>query len=68
MSTDAKGLDAVVKAAIAAKGTDQKVPYNEGHVDLTDKAAVEESDRKRFEFVNGVVASPSVFPSGSVTW
>ena len=56
VSTDAKGLDAVVKAAIAAKGTDQKAPYNEGHVDLTDKAAVEESDRKRFEFVNGVVA------------
>ena len=25
-------------------------------MDLTDKAAVEESDRKRFEFVNGVVA------------
>ena len=56
VSTGGQGLDEVVKTAIAAKGTDQKAPYNEGHVDLTDKAAVEESDRKRFEFVNGVVA------------
>lgn len=56
VSTAVEGLDAVVKAAIAAKGSAQKAPYDEGHVDLTDKHAVEEADRKRFEFVNGVVA------------
>ena len=56
VSTAVEGLDAVVKAAIDAKGTTQKAPYDEGHVDLTDKHAVEEADRKRFAFVNDVVA------------
>ena len=50
-----KGLLEVVKAAVAQKGKEQKAPYWEGNVDLTDKNAVTESDRKRFEFVNGVV-------------
>ena len=49
------GLLEVVKAAVAQKGKEQKAPYWEGNVDLTDKNAVTESDRKRFEFVNGVV-------------
>ena len=56
VSTGGQGLDEVVKAAIAAIGSTQKAPYNEGYVDLTDKHAVEEADRKRFVFVNDVVA------------
>lgn len=56
VSTGGQGLDEVVKTAIAAIGSTQKAPYNEGHVDLTDKHAVEEADRKRFVFVNDVVA------------
>ena len=57
ISTSAEGLTEVVKAAVALKGQGQKAPYVQGEVDLTDKAAVVAADRKRFEFVNGVVAA-----------
>lgn len=56
VSTAAEGLKAVVDAAVAAKGNSQKAPYLEGNVDLTDKHAVEEADRKRFAFVNQLVS------------
>ena len=56
ISTHASGLSEVVKAAIAQKGKGQKAPYEQGSVDLTDKQAVIEADRKRFEFVNKIVA------------
>lgn len=56
VSTAVEGLDAVVKAAVAAKGSGQKAPYSEGAIDLTDKHAVEEADRERFKFVNDIVA------------
>ena len=55
VSTSADGLKEVVAAAVAAAGSEQKAPYNQGDVDLTDKKAVEAADRKRFEFVNGIV-------------
>ncbi len=56
-ATSADGLKAVVEAAAAASGKAQSAPYHQGNVDLTDKAAVEAADRKRFEFVNGIVKS-----------
>ena len=56
ISTNASGLMAVVKAAVAQKGKSQKAPYQQGSVDLTDKQAVIEADRRRFEFVNKIVA------------
>ena len=56
VSTSAAGLKEVVDAAIAQKGQTQKAPYHQGDVDLTDKAAVVEADKKRFAFVNNVVA------------
>ncbi len=34
----------------------QEAPYREGNIDLTDKKVVETADRKRFDFVNGIVA------------
>ena len=55
-STSGEGLKEVVQAAAALAGQSQKAPYNQGNVDLTDKAAVEAADRKRFEFVNKIVA------------
>ena len=55
VSTSAEGLKAVVAAAVALVGTEQKAPYVQGDVDLTDKAAVEAADRKRFAFVNKLV-------------
>ena len=56
-ATSADGLKAVVEAAAAASGKAQSSPYHQGEIDLTDKAAVEAADRKRFEFVNGIVKS-----------
>jgi len=55
VSTTNSGLTELVKAAAELKGKEQKAPYNQGDIDLTDKAAVEAADRKRFAFVNGIV-------------
>ena len=52
-----EGLKEVVAAAVALLGKGQSAPYHQGNVDLTDKAAVEAADRKRFEFVNKIVSS-----------
>ncbi len=49
------GLDQVIQKAIELKGTTQKAPYTQDGVDLTNKEAVEAADRKRFDFVNGIV-------------
>ncbi len=55
ISTSANGLSAVVKTAASLKGKGQKAPYVQKNVDLTDKVAVEQADRKRFQFVNQIV-------------
>ena len=57
VSTSAKGLSDVVKAAVGAIGKTQAAPYTQGDIDLTDKAVVEMADRSRFSFVNGIVAA-----------
>ena len=54
-ATSADGLKAVIDAVCGAIGKEQRAPYSEGDIDLTDKAAVQASDRKRFEFVNKIV-------------
>ena len=56
VSTHSEGLAELVKAAAALKGKAQIAPYNQGNIDLTDKKAVEAADRKRFAFVNKIVA------------
>ena len=50
------GLAEVIKTAVSLNGKGQKAPYTQGNLDLTNKAAVVEADRKRFEFVNKIVA------------
>ena len=55
MSTSSAGLKEVVKAAVELNGKEQKPPYVQGQIDLSDKNAVVAADRKRFEFVNTVV-------------
>ena len=55
ISTSAEGLKAVIEAAVAKANTEQKAPYVQEEIDLTDKKAVEAADRKRFEFVNRIV-------------
>ncbi|MBQ8001551.1 MAG: ferrous iron transport protein B [Ruminococcus sp.] len=57
ISTSAEGLADVVKAAVAQYGKGQAAPYVQGDIDMTDKKAVVEADRKRFEFVNKIVKS-----------
>ena len=57
VSTSSEGLQELVAAAIARKGIAQKAPYVQGDIDLQDKKAVEAADRKRFAFVNQLVAS-----------
>ncbi len=50
------GLEELVKTAASLKGKGQKAPYVQGDIDLTDKKAVVEADRKRFDFVNKIVS------------
>ena len=57
VSTTGAGLRQVVQAAAAARGRGQEAPYVQTGVDLTDKGQVEEADRKRFAFVNQLVAA-----------
>ena len=56
VSNSGDGLKDVVEAAISLAGKNQTAPYSQGEIDLTDKAVVEAADRKRFEFVNKIVA------------
>ena len=55
VSTSAEGLKEVVEKAASVAGSAQKAPYVQENIDLTDKNAVIEADRKRFEFVNAIV-------------
>ena len=49
-------LAKVVKAAVDQKGKAQKAPYVQDYMDLSNKEAVMEADRRRFAFVNQIVA------------
>lgn len=57
ISTSQTGLKELVSKAASLKGQQQKEPYRQAEIDLSDKALVEAEDRKRFEFVNGIVKS-----------
>ncbi len=50
------GLSELIKQVAIKKGSGQIAPYSQGGVDLTDRIAVKEADKKRFAFVNGVVS------------
>ena len=56
VSTASDGLKELVAAAAARKGTDQTPPYVQSNVDLSNKKSVEAADRKRYQFVNKIVA------------
>ena len=56
VSTSASGLKEVVAAAISCAGQTQLAPFHQGDLDLTDRRAVEQADRKRFDFVNHLVS------------
>jgi len=56
VSTSAEGLKTLMETAVLQAGKSQSAPYIQGDIDLTDKTAVENADRKRFEFVNKIVS------------
>lgn len=49
------GLEKLISTVIKAKGRKQQAPFNDSGVDMTDKNAVQASDKKRFEFVKGII-------------
>ena len=55
VSTSAKGLQILMDTALKVAGTSQSIKYVQGDIDLANKKAVEEADRKRFDFVNKLV-------------
>ena len=56
VSTHAGGLKELVRVAVGQYQKEQKAPFYQGAIDLSDKQAVVLADRRRFEFVNGIVA------------
>ncbi|MBQ2960940.1 MAG: ferrous iron transporter B [Oscillospiraceae bacterium] len=57
VSTNGEGLKELVCAACQRRTAVQTAPYKQGDVDLSSKQAVEAADRKRFDFVNGIVSA-----------
>lgn len=57
VSRTSDGLKELIELAVAQVGTQQKTVYTQGEIDLDDKDAVQDADRKRFEFVNNIVKS-----------
>ena len=54
---NAEGIDELIKTALDQVGKDITAPYQQGIIDLTDKDAVKEDDKKRFAFVNRIVSA-----------
>jgi len=54
--SDSSDLAEVIRTAVSLVGREQAAPYYQGDVDLTNREAVMEADRKRFDFVNGIVS------------
>ena len=55
-SSKSEGISELIKQVALKKGRGQIAPYSQGAIDLTDKNAVKEADKKRFKFVNGIVS------------
>ena len=56
VSTSAKGISELVSAAVDTFGKKQLAPYSDSTDRLTDKAMAEAADKKRYAFVNKIVA------------
>ena len=58
ISTDRDNDDLLelVNTAVSVCGRGQKAPYDQGDVDLSSREAAQAADRKRFDFVNGIVS------------
>lgn len=60
VSTTDSGIKEAVAMAASLEGKGQKAPYHQGDIDLSNKEEVEAADRKRFDFVNGIVKDTEV--------
>jgi len=49
------GLAELIKKAVDIAGTEQKAPYTQSDIDLSDREAVIDADRERFKYVNDLV-------------
>lgn len=58
ISTKSKdnGLEELIESAIAAIGTQQKKPFNDGDVDQKNAKSVKANDLKRYEFIKNIVS------------
>ncbi len=56
VSTKKKGLKELIKTAASLAGSSHTPSYVQSNIDLNDKIQVTVADRKRFDFVNKVVA------------
>lgn len=50
------GLTELITTAVEACGKKQNAPFNSLNVDITNRKAVEDSDKKRYEFVKDIVS------------
>ncbi len=57
VSTSSEGLESVVLRAIESNGNSQEAPWTQGDIDLSNKEEVVAADKRRFDFVNGIVKS-----------
>ena len=55
ISTTSSGLEALVRTAAELRGTTQTPPYRQAEVDSSDRQAVKQADKARFEFVDQIV-------------
>lgn len=56
IATSNNGIEALIKKAVEVKGMDQKAPFDGQGIDLSNKNEVEENDKKRYDFVKGIVS------------
>ena len=56
VSTSAEGLTGLVRTAVSLVGKGQTPPYTDAMADLSSKEAAQAADRRRFAFVNEIVA------------
>ena len=50
------GLESLISKVCEADGNQQEAPFNTEDVDMTDRKEVEASDKRRFEFIKGIVS------------
>ncbi len=55
VSISAEGLKRLVEKAVSLRGAAQKSPYKQEDINVADKSAARNADRKRFSFVNSIV-------------